>query len=257
MKSHPIILLTGMLAVFTGIAFANKNKPLTKNNASPGFALVELYTSEGCSSCPPADRLVAKIRDAYQGKEVYILAYHVDYWNRLGWKDAFSSPQYSQRQNNYAGYLHLSEVYTPQVIVNGRTEFVGSDESKMQHSIQQSLATAPIVTLSLSGFKQENKKVTLQYHISGSFQNNSSLYLAVVQKHAQTVVKAGENGGHTLTHINIVNKLENISLKNAAGSAGINLPSNYNPRDWSIICFVQNNHNGEILAVQKATPENI
>jgi len=245
-----------MLTLFTSVAFAGKSQSAANNAAAPGFALVELYTSEGCSSCPPADRLVARIQAAYQGKEVYILAYHVDYWNRLGWKDVFSSPQYSQRQNNYAGYLHLNEVYTPQVIVNGRTGFVGSDESKMQSALQQNLSKYPTATLSFTGFKQENKKVTLQYHISGSL-NNSSLYLAVVQKHAQTVVKAGENSGHTLTHINIVNKLESISLKNSSGIAGINLPEGYNPRDWSIIGFVQNNRSGEILAVQKAMAENI
>src|SRR6187402_1594915 len=95
----------------------------TTNN---GFAVVELYTSEGCSSCPPADELVSKIQKESNGQPVYILAFHVDYWNRLGWKDVFGDAAYSKRQNDYAQYLKLPSVYTPQIVVNGKKEFVGS-----------------------------------------------------------------------------------------------------------------------------------
>jgi hypothetical protein len=90
------------------------------NHQMKGFAVVELFTSEGCSSCPPADDLVAKIQKENNDQPVYILAFHVDYWNNLGWKDSFSSSAFSKRQNQYADWLNLRSVYTPQVIVNGR-----------------------------------------------------------------------------------------------------------------------------------------
>ncbi len=90
-----------------------------------GFALLELFTSEGCSSCPAADALLAKIQQEAQGKPIYVLAYHVDYWDRLGWKDIFSNRDFTRRQNEYGGWMNLNSVYTPQVVINGSNEAVG------------------------------------------------------------------------------------------------------------------------------------
>lgn len=250
MKRHHIILFTMLIA---GLAFAftriNHNEIRT-TAANPGFALIELYTSEGCSSCPSADKLVAKIAQEYKDKEVYVLAYHVDYWNRLGWKDVFSSPQYSARQKEYSRYLNLDGVYTPQAIVNGKTEFVGSDESKMRSAIQQNLSKNTSVGIVLNNVKISGSKAMLQYHVTGA-QSNSNLILAVIQKHAQTQVKAGENSGRMLPHINIVQKLQAVSLKNDSGNTEVNLPDGFNAKDWGIVAFVQSTH-GEIQAVQKA-----
>src|ERR1700749_1590133 len=120
MKSIKILSFAAfiLLAAFASTAFINAhlNK---KTSDTRSFAVVELFTSEGCSSCPPADELVAKIQKEDNGKPVYILAFHVDYWNRLGWKDVFSSADYSARQQQYARWLKSSEGYTPQAIVNG------------------------------------------------------------------------------------------------------------------------------------------
>jgi hypothetical protein len=256
MKRQQIILVATLVVATIAFAFTKINRPEKKATANPGFALVELYTSEGCSSCPPADRLAAKIAQEYKDKEVYVLAYHVDYWDRLGWKDVFSSPQYSQRQRNYSGYLNLDGVYTPQAIVNGRTEFVGSDDSRMHSAIQQNLSKSPTEDLMLTNVKIAGSKLTLQYHISGNSQITNTLQLAVIQKSAQIQVKAGENSGRMLPHINIVQKLQAVSLKSDAGNAEISLPEGFNAKDWAIIGFVQNNRNGEILAVQKAVLDN-
>ena len=252
MKNKFIILVTGLLTAGLAFAFTKSNKSQKKINAGSGFALVELYTSEGCSSCPPADKLLAKIQQEYLGKEVYVLAYHVDYWNNLGWKDVFSSAAYSQRQRNYSSYLKLDGVYTPQAIVNGRTEFVGSDEGRMNSAITQSLNKTATEALMLTDVKINANKATLQYHVSGGIQIANNLELAVIQKYAQTQVKAGENSGHMLPHINIVQKLQAVSLKSDAGNAEITLPVGFNNKDWAILGFVQNTRNGEILAVQKA-----
>ncbi|MES2112408.1 MAG: DUF1223 domain-containing protein [Bacteroidota bacterium] len=120
-----------------------KSKKLTKTGTpGKGFAVIELFTSEGCSSCPSADALVARVEKEATDKPVYILAYHVDYWNRLGWKDAFTSPEYSARQSQYADWLNLSSVYTPQIVVNGRKEFVGSEEGTLRNAIKSDLEIA-------------------------------------------------------------------------------------------------------------------
>src|SRR5476649_2001101 len=124
-KIFATIACLGLAAIITQ-AFIKDKKTVSPENK--GFAVIELFTSEGCSSCPPADALVAKVQKESADKPVYILAFHVDYWNRLGWKDAFSSAEYSYRQSQYARWLKLSSVYTPQIVVNGHTEFVGSEE---------------------------------------------------------------------------------------------------------------------------------
>ncbi len=115
------------------------DKSETRIAEEKGFAVLELFTSEGCSSCPPADELLAKIQKESEGKSIYILAYHVDYWDRLGWKDMFSSADYSKRQTQYGQWLHKSSVYTPQLIVNGKAEFVGSSESAIREAIAAQL----------------------------------------------------------------------------------------------------------------------
>src|SRR5471032_1935701 len=125
MKINKIAIPALLIIAVAFAVSAFKNNPATsKVPANNGFVLIELFTSEGCSSCPPADELVARIQKADKDKAVYILAYHVDYWNLLGWKDQFSNAANSQRQRQYASWLKLSEVYTPQIVVNGKKEFV-------------------------------------------------------------------------------------------------------------------------------------
>src|ERR1700761_8258700 len=141
MRSFRIFITVACLglALMVTQAFKIIKDKTTVKAAEKGFAVIELFTSEGCSSCPPADALVARVQKESNGKPVYILAFHVDYWNRLGWKDVFSSAEYSERQSEYAKYLKLESVYTPQVIVNGKKEFVGSEESTLQNSVSAAL----------------------------------------------------------------------------------------------------------------------
>lgn len=249
MKRQYLFLLAALVGVSLGFAFTGVYHPANTDH-NPGFALIELYTSEGCSSCPPADKLVAKIAAEYKDKEVYVLAYHVDYWNNLGWRDVFSNPDYSKRQRNYVKYLKLDGVYTPQVIVNGKTEFVGSEDVKMHDAIRQALSKNATAELALTNLKIGNNKATLQYKITGA--PNASLVLAVIQKHAETQVQAGENSGHMLPHINIVQKMQAISLKSNSGNVAISLPDGFSIKDWGITAFVQSNHDGTILAAQRA-----
>jgi len=224
------------------------------NNAGSetgGFAVIELFTSEGCSSCPPADQLVAKIQKESTGKPVYILAFHVDYWNNLGWKDAFSSADYSKRQSEYAHYLHLPSVYTPQIVVNGKTEFVGSEEATLRNAIKSNLQKTATAQLSLVVSNAGTNRASVKYNTGGT-DKSTILLLAVLQKNAQTKVERGENSGRSLSHVQIVRKLQKIPLKGNEGSVDLALPNGFSKQDWEIIGFLQNTANGAITGAAKA-----
>lgn len=251
------LISLGFTGLLTEAFITIKNKDISKpDGAGKGFAVVELFTSEGCSSCPPADALVAKVQKESAGQPVYILAFHVDYWNRLGWKDVFSSHEYSSRQYQYSKWLK-SEVYTPQVIVNGRIEFVGSDEKSLRNAIKTGLEKPAKTELSLNNTKVEGDKVNVQYHAAGA--GNLNLLIALIEKNATTRVQSGENGGRTLSHVQIVTQLKTIALKsNASGTESIALPHGFEPQKFELIGFVQNTSSGEISAATKAQfPSNL
>lgn len=244
--------------VIISAAFTNCKNTAKGNSKAPGddgkgFALVELFTSEGCSSCPPADELVARVQKEVGDKPIYILAYHVDYWDRLGWKDAFSSADYSKRQNEYARWLKLSQVYTPQIVVNGKKEFVGSQEGALRNAIKSSLQESGDVQLNLNVTRNVNNTALVQYKVEGNTGNsNNVISLALVQKQAVIKVERGENGGRTLAHAQIVRNLQTPSLSKNTGSATLALPAGFSAQGWEVIGFVQNTSNGAVLGASKA-----
>lgn len=247
------VLLTATVLGTT--AFINAGLLDKANGGDKGFAVIELYTSEGCSSCPPADQLVAKIEKEVKDKPVYILAYHVDYWDRLGWKDVFSNADYSKRQYDYARYLHLQSVYTPQIVVNGKTEFTGSEEGTLRNAIKTNLEKTTPGRLSLNVSGVDKDQAGIKYTIEG-VDKNTVLQIAVLQKNAQTKVGHGENGGHTLSHVQIVRGLQKVSLKGNDGIVKIKLPQGFDAQAWEIIGFLQNTTNGVIIGAAKATLPN-
>jgi hypothetical protein len=238
-----------------------------------GFAVVELFTSEGCSSCPPADEAVARIQKEVRDQPIYILAFHVDYWNRLGWKDVFSDAAYSERQNQYAEWMRLKSVYTPQVVVNGKLELVGSEEDRLRNAIREDIRKPASASLALEDIQTDaqqiktgtqqvktdtqriktgTQQVSLGYHADGVGAHTSVL-IALVQKSATTQVKRGENAGATLSHVQIVRSFRTIALdgKNR-GKTQLLLPAGLNRKDLEIIAFLQDNSTGEILAACRA-----
>ncbi|MFA6249802.1 MAG: DUF1223 domain-containing protein [Mucilaginibacter sp.] len=255
MKNIKVYAITLGLAItaLVSAAFINKNrvKPAIITGGD-GFAVVELFTSEGCSSCPPADELLARVQKETAGKPVYILAYHVDYWNRLGWKDVFSKAEYSQRQSTYSKWLKLSGVYTPQAVVNGQTEFVGSAQGTLHNAINTGLKKEAKARVTLSNVVVNGHNATLKYNATGNT-DNTTLQLALVQKNAVTNVKSGENGGHTLSHIQIVNNFKSIPLgKNKEGENSIALPGTFSAPGYELIAFIQNTDTGEITGATRA-----
>lgn len=247
MKHVRVIILSAIcLSGLIFNAFAGKPDP-----AGKGFVVVELFTSEGCSSCPPADELVAKVQKQYQNEPVYILAYHVDYWNRLGWKDVFSDAAYSQRQEAYAKTLHIPSVYTPQIVVNGQKEFVGSQEGNLRNSIINGLGKSSSAQINLTALKNTGSKIAVTYTVSAA-PKYSEVVLALVQKSAQTKVKSGENGGHTLSHVQIVRQLQRQALgSNATGAGTLTLPSISGNQNFEVIVLLQDLSNGQITAATK------
>jgi len=213
--------------------------------AKDGYALVELFTSEGCSSCPPADDLVASLPKTYPAG-VYILSFHVDYWDRLGWKDPFSQAGFTQRQKQYGEVLMLNSIYTPQVIVNGRTQMVGSDKDRLRQAIDYQLAhtTNPPIDATAHGTA---RTVTIDYALTGTGKSPATLQAALIQLQASTAVKNGENAGRQLHHANIVRDLK--SSTKSKGSLSLSLPTGLTAADCKVIVFLQDK---ETLKVEGA-----
>lgn len=240
--------------MFTFSAFVYKNKTVESHPKTPveykGFAVLEMFTSEGCSSCPPADQLMGEIEKQYKDQPVYILAYHVDYWNNLGWKDKFSSVENSQRQQYYSKTLS-SQVYTPQLVVNGKKEFVGSDRNSIENAIETALLNSKNIPIHLSA-KISGKEINVNYK-SEEKNSQNKLLITLVEKKSSTNVQKGENEGRHLQHWQIVHQQNQISLKNSSeGITSFRLPENFNTNDWDIIGMVQNVKTGEILGSAKA-----
>src|SRR6187551_4135793 len=143
----PIIVFSVSLLTISFSTASLKKKTAKEQD---GFALIELFTSEGCSSCPPADEALEEIQKKYSDKDVLVLSYHVDYWNKLGWKDIFSDASFTQRQEYYSNIFRLNSIYTPQVVVNGKKEFLGSNKSKLISSVEEQLNESSVASIKLS-----------------------------------------------------------------------------------------------------------
>ncbi|MGH7435189.1 MAG: DUF1223 domain-containing protein [Polyangiaceae bacterium] len=203
----------------------------------PGIAVVELFTSEGCSSCPPADRVLAEIAEG-SDPGTFALSFHVDYWDDLGWPDPFASPDYGDRQQTYSRALGVRGMYTPQMVVNGGEEFIGSDRDRAREALARALATPAKVRLTMHPRWTASNEATVDYEASRT-PRAASLYVAVVQRHATTSVLRGENAGKTLHHENVVCSLAVVPLASARGSVAVQVPSSVAPVGAELIGWVQ------------------
>lgn len=217
--------------------------------AAGGFALVELFASEGCSSCPPADELLRALtaQAKKHNQSVFTLSFQVDYWNNLGWVDPFSKPEFTQRQYWYAKLLPTDNVYTPQMVINGRVGFVGSDSAKASALINEALARQADCNLSLQLLKADAHTVTLAYKVEPLFKD-AVLNAALVENNIESRPNAGENAGAVLKHDHVVRQWQSIPLPGAAGTVKFNDVSLPQPANYSVIIFLQDVHNGHILA---------
>jgi hypothetical protein len=247
------IALIATLAGVSAIAPAISSAQTAQTNRTP--VLVELFTSEGCSSCPPADALLAKLDQSQPiaGAEIIILGEHVDYWDGQGWHDRFSSHQYTDRQTQYCERLRVdSGGYTPQMIVDGTDQFVGNDAPHAVRAIQHAEQT-PKLTLNVSEPVVDGRKVSATVSISSPApaKPQADLFVALVDPTDSTQVRGGENGGHLLHHAGVVRTLQKVgSLKTlSAGPVSFTLtaPGDAKPGDMRVVVFLQQNGQGAVL----------
>lgn len=196
------------LGLAAGLLALGINDPSPAAAATPAPVIVELFTSEGCSSCPPADAVLSTlIKQPIAGVEVIALGEHVDYWNHGGWADPFSSSKFSGRQSDYSRTFGKDTVYTPQMIVDGKTQFVGSDVDRARQAILAA-ARAPKaeVLLTKTG---PNRLLVRVDHLPRSVQNDpADVLLAVTEDGLVSSVGGGENSGRHLVHNAVVRSLQ-------------------------------------------------
>lgn len=219
--------------------------------------LVELFTSEGCSSCPPADRLL-QVLDEKQpaaGAELIVLSEHVDYWNGLGWKDPFSSRQYTARQQDYSNRYNLDGVYTPQLVVDGRYGFVGSDGRRASSAIQSAIRERKI-PIAISNVTINENQVTARVQSSAD-QNfkgvRAVLYVALADNRQESHVAHGENAGRSLAHVAVTRVLKLIGTIDldspSTKEVALLVPPGSVASGSRLVAFIQDPKSGHVLGV--------
>jgi hypothetical protein len=246
--------LTGMarfcfaLAVLLAAAFYVSATIVKADDSKPQkTVVVELFTSEGCSSCPPADELLGHLRQDLAAKNVQVipLGFHVDYWNSQGWKDRFSSADFSHRQELYARSLHVDGPYTPQMVVEGEVEFVGGNAGQAERVITQAASKPEVAEVKISA--DEAGHLTVNVHAPAD--DRSNVMLAITEDNLSTQVGAGENNGHTLHHAAVVREFRQLGqLHDGSFSKNleVKLKSDWKRADLHAIVFVQEGPMGKI-----------
>lgn len=230
-------------------------------DAAPGNVpiLVELFTSEGCSSCPPADDLLARLdQQPIPGAHMIVLSEHVTYWDRQGWKDPFSLDAMTSRQHDYGDRFHLDDIYTPQAVVDGAAQFTGSDARKMEAAIRQAI-TQPKVALTISSAQWTGSGV--QFSVTGPAAQDANLFAALANDTEQVSVLRGENGGHTLHHVAVVRNLQNFGKAGSESKGPFGKPLTLSvPKAEAssttplrLVIFLTDRKSGHVLGVAEQT----
>ncbi len=237
------VLLLALLPVVAWAAPAGGDP-----SSAPTPVLVELFTSEGCSSCPPADQLLIELDQSQGagGAEIIALGEHVDYWDHLGWRDRFSSAQFSRRQNDYAARFRLDSVYTPQMVLDGKYEFVGNDAGK----VRQALADAGRSRKPSRVALQREGENSLSVRVENAGKASPEVLLAITESGLSTKVGGGENGGRTVRHTAVVRRLQLLG-KTKDGSfntqARLETDAGWRRENLKAVVFVQDAGSREIL----------
>ncbi len=199
MRARPSLLALPALAA-SALALG---APAARAGGSP--VVLELFTSQGCSSCPPADALLGRLKQS--GADLLPLSLHVDYWNRIGWRDPFSSAAMTARQYDYARALGQAEVYTPELVVDGARGVVGSDASAVDAAIRQARSTQAKLVAPELGVARSGGRVDVAV---GAGAGPARLLLVGYDDHHSTAIGSGENAGRILAETNVVRSLQSI-----------------------------------------------
>lgn len=222
----------------------------------PEPVLVELFTSEGCSSCPPADALLMKLdrEQPVPGALLVVLSEHVDYWNYIGWTDPFSSSFFSERQQRYAQRLATRGPYTPQMVVDGAHEFIGSDAADAQRAIRQSLARTKL-NLNIPSYSIDFASVLALVESAplpaGKGAVGADLLVTLAQNSAASSVTRGENTGRYLPHVAVAKEFTTAARlkpgEKFSGEVELKFGPGFKPEDWRIVAFLQESGQGRVL----------
>lgn len=233
--------------------------------------VVELFTSEGCSSCPPADQLLSRLESPRYGNagrfrqvvtvapgvEVITLGEHVDYWDQLGWKDRFSSPLFSSRQQDYGRAFRLESVYTPQIVVNGQKEVLGSDPRAVEEAIRDA-ARKPLARVTLAMTTPQTVSFSVSRLPPGI--HEADILLAVTESGLVTPVYGGENNGRQLRHAAVVRTVTSVGRVDPkrpgeySAVAQLNLRPDWNRANLKLVLFVQDRVTRHILGAASVRP---
>ncbi len=244
--------MKSLLAVLVLLAFCAASEAPIKSRP----VVIELFTSEGCSSCPPADSLLQRLdMQPVPGAQIIVLSEHVDYWNDIGWKDPFSSKQFSDRQGMYAERFKTGSIYTPEMVVDGSTEFVGSDARRAKQAIAKAKSADKLSVLISDSLIDRSGAVTAHLEIAGltdSFGASSADVIAVLAlDHAESQVLHGENEGRRLQHVAVVRSLSKVGVVRKAQSFSqdihLRTDAGLTPPDRRLVVFVQDPGSGRIL----------
>src|SRR5262245_13977121 len=232
---------------------------LPPSSDQPVPVLVELFTAEGCSTCPPADKLLEAMiaSQPTSGAIIVGLGEHVDYWDRLGWKDRFSSAAFTKRQQLYADRFKEENVFTPQMVVDGETAFVGSDVGAARRAIERA-AAAPHGVVQLRLEPAVANRVTVSVAASdvpASAGDRADVLVALIEDGLQSDVKRGENKGRTLTHAAVVRELATageVTEDGAAVRTELRIGQDWRRERMTVVAFVQERKSRRILATASA-----
>jgi hypothetical protein len=242
------VVLVAAPLTFSGLAHSSSpNSKTDQSAAGRRIVVVELFTSEGCSSCPPADTLLKTLSEqsSIANTEVIALEQHVDYWDRLGWKDPYSSAEFTDRQTEYSHFLKDGGVYTPQMVVDGQTVVIGGRAQEVIEVIKKA-ASQPKAEIQLTpatGSTREKAAYDIKVSNLAALQTGEDieLWLAITEKGLQTDVKAGENSGERLQHSAIVRSLHKVDTVHGSGDhvshATVKLQKAWHPENLSVVVF--------------------
>ena len=225
-------------------------------DATSSFAVVELFTSQGCNSCPRADQALARLVEDTAGLSVYPIEWHVHYWDYLGWPDPYAIPEAAQRQRRY-GQVLASGVYTPQMVLNGRAIVRPAQDYHLVRSSAlaalgpDTAAAESMPQVMLSGAQRRAGAIQVGYEVSG-VPAGCTLMIAALQDSVENHVPRGENAGKTLSHRNVVRGFSIVQLQPgaSAGEVTITLPQEMASGSASLVAYVQRQ---ETLAIVAAT----
>jgi hypothetical protein len=240
LRAFMLLLVVFPAFNFSGEKIVYESKPII---------IAELFTSEGCSSCPSAEQLLKEMADmtSKEAAAVVGLAFHITYWDHLGWKDPFSQQEFTDRQKKYDQFL-TTQQYTPQVVVNGEFEFVGGNVIAFRDAVTKA-ANAPYYFSIAATAIHSNNKITIDYSVNKK-SKSELLNVALVETSVENHVKSGENKNRVLKHYNVVRKFQTVDLE-PGGQLTMETPPDIDLSKCGLVLYVQHRRNLKVMGASQ------